>query len=271
LRYYRSIVGTVRSELALPLCPSPDPAAAAWSIAVGPAPVPLAGADSDVAVTRDGERAEMSWEGMAVIGVDLADRTIVVHPCPPVDGATVAGLVVDHVLPRIAADSGLVLHAAAVVGADGRTATLVVGPSGAGKSTLVVEWCRAGRPLLGDDTIRMDGATAMPSWVGPRLWPSACVALGLAEEAGRAEGGRSTKRRLGAADGIVLAERPAEVTKIVLLGAPSSSRLQAVRLLAEQTLNLGVFDPVLLLDRITALVNAVPQIEAREPWWSPVS
>ena len=62
--------------------------------------------------------------------------------------------------PRLAS-----LHAAGAVTAAG--AVLGLGPSGCGKSSLALEWSLAGLPILGDDTVRVDGAGRVRSF--PRL------------------------------------------------------------------------------------------------------
>jgi hypothetical protein len=213
--------------------------------------------------------AELTFPDVAHIRVDLAALQMVVSQHPQADRRDLAPLMVDHVIPRVAADASLVLHAAGVV-VDG-AATLLVGAGGAGKSTLATRWCLEGGCLLGDDTVRIEQAAALPSYVGPRLWPSSLQALGLRPTDGRPATSFTEKRRLGPDEGIVLAEAEAPVRRIVVLGPPRprASRLDAVRALMEQALNLGHFDPVALLDRVTSLVDSVQEVEFRPPWDTP--
>jgi hypothetical protein len=261
------MVGPLRSVLPLPLRAADGEVPARWSVVLGERSSAPAGNEFDQpTVTRRGDLAELVFGGTGSVVVDLRRREIEARPARVGRRDLLGNLIAAHVIPRVAADAHLVLHAAAVATPDGDEATLFVGPSGFGKSTVATQWCRRGHLLLGDDTVKIDGALAFPSWMGPRLWPNALAALGLDEGAGEPQCPGSEKRLLGAEDGIVLAERPAVVRKLVLLGSPSGSRVAAVRLLAEQALKLGFFDPATLLDRVTALVNAVPELEARTLW-----
>lgn len=264
---YQSILGPLHSALPLPLRSADGDVSTGWSVVVEERVAAPAGDPTDrPTITRRGNVAEMVFGDAASVVVDLAARKIEVRPALVGGADQLGNLIAAHVLPRVAAEASLVLHAAAVVTPDGTEATLFVGPSGYGKSTMATRWCLGGHLLLGDDTVRVDGAMAFPSWIGPRLWPTALAVLGLDEGAGEPQCPGSEKRLLGPEDGILLAERPAVVRKLVLIGSPTGSRVAAVRLLAEQALNLGSFDPVALLDRVTALVNAVPELEARTPW-----
>jgi hypothetical protein len=264
------MLGPIGSTLPLPLCRAHGERQEGWSVLVGDATSVQAARPAErPTVVRREHHVAMLFDEVASVAVDLTNMVITIGPHPTPDDVDLGSLIVDQVIPRIAADSHLVLHAAAVASADGQSATLVVGPSGTGKSTLAAAWCLNGEMLLGDDTIKIEGATACPSWAGPRLWPRALAAVGLDAQAGEPQSSRSEKRRLGPADGIVLGRRPAVVQKLILMGARSASRVAAVRLISEQALNLGSFDPVCLLDRVTTLVAAVPEIEVREPWQSP--
>lgn len=97
------------------------------------------------------------------------------------DAAAFHHAILDQFLPRLlAGDGALMLHAAAVVGADGR-ALLILGETGCGKSTLCAALVRAGARLLTDDCVRVavdaGGARAIPGYPGIRLLPDSLAAL----------------------------------------------------------------------------------------------
>jgi hypothetical protein len=263
------MLGPVLSPVSLPTTPAERDAVAEWSVEIGapsqPEPIP----DGNPTIRRQDQIVEMTFGSVALVRIDLSQHAIEIRPSPNFEPSRLGSLIVDQVIPRIASDSHLVLHGGAVVRPEHAGAILVVGASGAGKSTLVTRWCLDGSLLLGDDTIRVDGAVAACSFVGPRLWRSSAIALGI--DGGAHDAAQSDlKRRLGPADGIILADTATPVERIVLLGAlpATSPRLTAVRLLGEQALDLGNFDPIWLIERVTALVDAVPEIEARPAWTS---
>jgi hypothetical protein len=260
------MLGVVRSTVRLPAVVGRDGDSDGWSVAVGRPWISAPTDSKRPTIGRQDQVVEMGFDRFGFVRIDFARQTITVRPYPGSD-ADLGSFVVDHVIPRVTSETNLVVHGGAVVDGHG-DAILAVGASGAGKSTLVTSWCLEDHKLLGDDTIRVDGMVAGCSFVGPRLWATSLAALGLKGSDDDATGGQ--KRRLGPEDGVILADRPAPIRRIVLLGAPpsSSTRLSAVKLLCEQALNLGAFDPVSLIQRVTALVDAVREVEVRPAWTS---
>ncbi len=76
----------------------------------------------------------------------------------PVDLATAFGRLELHLADRLALGSrpDLLLHAGGVV--FGERAVLIAGPSGSGKSSITTALATLGFPVLGDDTVIVDGA-----------------------------------------------------------------------------------------------------------------
>ncbi len=103
----------------------------------------------------DGDRLRIRFFGTARFDVDLAAGTIDACPVPGREGMLPI-LLGGSVLALVLGLAGEpVLHASAVVSGDACIA--VVGPSGSGKSTVAFLLCRAGLPLLTDDTARLSG------------------------------------------------------------------------------------------------------------------
>ncbi len=103
----------------------------------------------------------------------VSRRVVVVRTGSTADAATIEHLLVDQVLPKVAAHLGeLVLHAS-MVGIGDRL-ILFVGASGWGKSTLGAQLFREGATLHADDCVlvrpRGARATAFPAYAGLRLW-----------------------------------------------------------------------------------------------------
>jgi hypothetical protein len=126
-------------------------------------------------------RLVVHLDGAAIIVVDAANQTIVVHP-ELHDTDVLSHLVVDHVLPRLLARRGLtVLHATCV--AYGDLAVAFVGASGAGKSTLAMSAVQNGARLLADDCLVLDrreaGFDVLASYAGSRLWSDSATALAV--------------------------------------------------------------------------------------------
>ena len=130
-------------------------------------------------------RLVVHLDGGAIIVVDAANATIVVHP--EIDDADIVShLVVDHVLPRLLARRGYtVLHATCV--AYGEHAIAFVGASGAGKSTLAMSAVQEGARLLADDCLVLErtdaGFEVLASYAGSRLWSDSASALAVDADA----------------------------------------------------------------------------------------
>jgi hypothetical protein len=92
-----------------------------------------------------------------------------------VSARTIRHLFLNQVVPLVATERRLVLHASAVV--HGSVVTGFLGPGGAGKSTLAAALCQSGAELVTDDALMLDrrGRTfrAIPTYAGLRLWPDA--------------------------------------------------------------------------------------------------
>jgi hypothetical protein len=126
-------------------------------------------------------RLVVHLDGAAIIVVNAANDTIVVHP-ELHDDDVISHLVVDHVLPRLLARRGYtVLHATCVAYED--RAIAFVGASGAGKSTLAMSAVQNGARLLADDCLVLEagggGFDVLASYGGSRLWSDSASALSV--------------------------------------------------------------------------------------------
>lgn len=194
---------------------------------------------------------QLSLPGQLVCDIDLDSGDLVVRAAEGLDDEVLAGLIADHVLPRIAGESMCCLHASAVV-LEGR-AYVFVGPSGAGKSTLAVRLaCSAGAELLGDDCAAIKAGRALPTHRAGRVWPGSLPLLGLPDLPADASG----KVRLDDRHGVVLATRSAPVAAILLLGerARTLGLAEALPRFASQFFHLGG-SPQVILDRALSLLE----------------
>lgn len=139
------------------------------------------------------------------------------HADPSLPPETWRHLVLDQVLPLVAAHEGyLVVHAACAM--HSAAAVLVAGPAGEGKSTLVASLIANGWAWAADDAValRVEGETlvARPAYGGVRLWPDATLALRFAH--GLPVSARSDKRRFARAP---LPARDVAVSALYVLSA----------------------------------------------------
>jgi hypothetical protein len=154
------------------------------------------------------------------VGIDPATRSVELVGPADLAETTRGHLVIDQVVPHLAAlDGGLVLHASAVE-VSGQ-ALAFVAPSGFGKSSLAAAFVQRGAPLLSDDYLLLerDGPRylAASAYPGLRLWTDSADhfgggAVGLPEVAHYTD-----KRRL-AVEGEALPALP--LGAIVALGRP---------------------------------------------------
>jgi hypothetical protein len=145
-----------------------------------------------------------------------------------VDLPTLVHLLLDQVLPRVAARRGhLVLHGSSVADGSGN-AIVVLGQSGRGKSTLAAGLVARGFVLLSDDCVVLDadeqGATVVPSYPGHRLSPRSLDLVGWVDDAGSSRVSRhSDKLRVAGEPSPVMPE-PARLQQLVVLLDPNDSR-----------------------------------------------
>lgn len=150
--------------------------------------------------------------------------------CDPTQAAstdTIQHLLFDQVLPRVLNQSGdIVLHAGAVVDADGAIAFL--GESGSGKSTLCASFCREGFPLLTDDYLVIkkeeNRILGLPGYPSLRLWPDMREALGWESSVTVPMAQYSTKERLEAVGGsFTFCDQPVPLRLILVLNSRAES------------------------------------------------
>lgn len=127
-------------------------------------------------------------------------ESIVVEPDTATPASTLRHLLLDQVLPlALSARGHVVLHAAAV--RVGERAVGFLGHTGVGKSTLAARTAQMAKGMvLSDDCLRIDvseeGALAIPSYPGSRLWPDAIAAGNLSGTPSAPVAEDSEKRRV---------------------------------------------------------------------------
>jgi hypothetical protein len=191
-----------------------------------------------------------------------------------VSARTIRHLFLNQVVPLVATDRRLVLHASAVM--HGSMATGFLGPGGAGKSTLAAALCQAGAHLVTDDALMLDrrGRTlrAIPTYAGLRLWPDAARDTHSEELTPY-----SDKRRVGG--GFRFHREVSRLSELCVLDARHhrSERVSITRLaplealiaLLPCTFQLDVSDARRVEDtfhRLIELVRHVPVYQLRYPW-----
>jgi len=231
-----------------------------------------AGGAISLSCARDGEAYRIGLPGVATFLVEDQGRRVAWlsdGPWPPGD---FEHLLIDHVLPRVAALRGrLVLHAACVQTPAGAVA--LFGDSGAGKSTLSAALARAGHPLLGDDGIVVRrsssaGFDVLATYPGLRLFPGPLRNIFDDGAAVQPVAHDTEKRRLDVHRtelAIARGARPLAALYVLASGPeiaiePLSERAAFMALVAA-TFQLHLEDPVRsrdLFDAIAALRAAVP-------------
>jgi hypothetical protein len=116
----------------------------------------------------------MRFANLADFVISSDGREILCHPQENIPQETIRHLFLDQVLPCLLwRRDQFVIHASAVV-INGQGVAFL-GKSGRGKSTLCASFCRAGYPLLTDDSLllqrRGQEVLCVPSYSGVRLWP----------------------------------------------------------------------------------------------------
>jgi hypothetical protein len=177
-------------------------------------------------------------------------------------------LFLNQVVPLVATDRRLVLHASAVV--HGSRVTGFLGRAGAGKSTLAAALCQGGARLVTDDALMLGrrGAAfrAIPTYAGLRLWPDAVRRMPRhmrSEELTPYSG----KRRVGG--GFRFHEHASPLSEVCVLDAQGGARISIDRLapldalmaLLPCTFQLDVCDPQRVeatFHRLIELVRVIP-------------
>lgn len=137
--------------------------------------------DGTVSITcsSNGHDYLLGFPRLASFLVSGSGAVIRCFPQPGMHTDAIRHLLLDQVIPRVMAHRGrLVLHASAVVLADGATAAFL-GHTGWGKSTLAAALHERGAMLVTDDCLLVErrGETLLgiPAYPGLRLWPGADV------------------------------------------------------------------------------------------------
>ena len=133
----------------------------------------------------EGRSLRVDLPDLASFSYDSGARDVSAVPHRPLSPAFILDTYHHCVLPLILPALGTeVLHASAVIGADGVTA--LCGASGTGKSTTAVALARRGYPLWADDAVAVDtavpGPRAIPLPFAVRLRPDAAGFLDVAGE-----------------------------------------------------------------------------------------
>jgi len=140
----------------------------------------LASEDAWLRVGRHAGAFVMQFRDFLTLQVAPPDLTWWRDPDLPDD--SLRHVLLNQALPMIVAHAPRTVLHAACVALDGR-AVLIAGPAGAGKSTLAAALASRGWHSAGDDAVAVAcgpaGARARVAYAGLRLWPDACVALGV--------------------------------------------------------------------------------------------
>jgi len=285
---------TLASDLPLPELPSiASHAEPSWCVRIAPGRYPGPPADwfhewreSDgrrwLTFGRDDDRYVLRFARWASFVVDARERTIICHSQRNTPADTLRHLLLNQVLPLVAARSDrLVLHAAAVA-QEGRAIGLV-GPGGAGKSTLGAAFCRSGYRLVTDDAllIHREGSSFIvtPTYGSLRLWPDVAAAVGIDLPPSATRVAHYTRKlRIPST---CFDSTPARLDRLCVLRASEIGRhhpsVRARRLTPREAViavlgsvfHLDVGDPnsaAAVFGMTAALAETVPTIEISYPW-----
>ena len=145
---------------------------------------------------------------------------------PGVSGESTRHLLIDQVIPRVAAHKGwIVLHASAIEVEGGIIAFL--GESGWGKSTLATSFYEQGYPLLTDDCLilkhQAGKIVGIPSYAGSRLWPDSLEAVVNDKSSVHPVAHYSSKKRIIFPDNMKNKVIQLPITAIFVLASPNES------------------------------------------------
>jgi hypothetical protein len=180
-----------------------------------------------MSIARGRGRYVVKFWRLATFEIRLSTRQIRSMPAGRTPARTVRHLLLDQVVPLLAASRNrIALHASAVAAEGGAVA--FVGGAGKGKSTIAALLAQAGCPVIADDCLlverRRGRLVAVPNYPGVRLWPDAMKSLfagGAPDEAPVAH--YTTKRRVGAS-ALPFARAPIPLARIYILGSGRSRR-----------------------------------------------
>jgi hypothetical protein len=178
---------------------------------------------------RSGHDRLITFGGVARFRVEARSRLITCSALDDAGAETLTQLLTNEVLPLVAGVDQVVLHASAVIAAEGAIA--FAGRSGAGKSTIAVRLAQRGCSLLTDDVVliedRREGPYVVPMEAPVRLWPNTLRAIGGRIRVAQNVSGwrnRGRKRVLSATEArISYARQPAPLRKLFLLSPDASS------------------------------------------------
>jgi hypothetical protein len=226
--------------------------------------------------TGDGNLLRFPTSGDFFVSADAA--TIQCRPLPGTPEVTVRHLLLDQVMPLVLSRRELiVLHASAVLTGHGVIA--FAGESGQGKSTLAASLSRDGCSLVSDDCLVLRSEhgswTALPSYPGVRLWPSAAGEV-LREGTPTEDVAHYTlKRRVCDTDVLPYASGPAPLRRLFLLADDAGEILferlppgRAFMALVEFAYNLDIKDTAFLrrqFDTVGRLTADVPAYAIHYP------
>ena len=172
---------------------------------LAPLETPLASdpGDSWIHIERHGSTMSLRFAEMALFELSAHGDRVVCRSATGVPDETIRHFLLDHVIPRILVQRGLVvLHASAVATTHG--AVGFCGITGVGKSTLAGSFALTGASLLADDAFVIEetsrGPEARPTYPGFRLWPDNVQAVVGSEAAGGPVAHYTKKRRIGPTD-----------------------------------------------------------------------
>jgi hypothetical protein len=221
---------------------------------------------------RTGEGYLLRFPACGDFFVSADAAKIQCRPLPGKPEVTVRHLLLDQVLPLVLSRrERIVLHASAVLTGHGVIA--FAGKSGQGKSILAASFAQEGCPLLSDDCLVLRAEhgrwTAIPSYAGVRLWPSAAGEL-LREEMRAADVAHYTiKRRFDDTQVLPFASGPAPLRRLFFLaddaGEVSLEKLspgRTIMALVGFAYNLDIKDAAFLRRQFDAVVRLTEEAPA---------
>jgi hypothetical protein len=240
VKQYR--IGGIRiaSDLSLPeLVPARSRTIPDWTVrTASPRPIRLPwfrhvrfpGGRRWMSIARGENRYVVKFWRLATFDIDISDRLIRSMPGRRTPPETVRHLLLDQVLPLVAASRNRVtLHASAV--GTKRGAIAFLGATGKGKSTIAALFAKAGWPVIADDCLlverRRGQLVTLPNYPGLRLWPDAVNALFTRTTRSTTVAHYSRKRRVGGT-ALPFARAPMPLARVYVLGGRVPGRRPGV-------------------------------------------
>ena len=180
---------------------------------------------SELCLARGAAGFLLRFPDLADFVIDVEKGRIGAWLAPGGSMETLRHLLLDQVLPRLAAHRGrMVLHAGAVHVGD--QAIAFVGASGLGKSTLAGSFHTAGYPALTDDSLLLipgeDTVLVQPTYPSLRLWPDALASLFVEPPETAPVAHYSDKQSVIMANGAATACRPLPLAALYVLSPPKT-------------------------------------------------